>query len=138
LMGTSSTLEENDIAWRDDFGQSLMNSWIASDKSTRIPISTFQLALQLHGVEVDVEEVECMLANMVYRVSPSIRLLLLCISRALISFAVDGRREDEKEKRIRIRKADSQGYMKGYISHEKSMVVLAKTNPFPNLNSIAR
>jgi hypothetical protein len=47
-----------------------MNSWIASDKSTRIPISTFQLALQLHGVEVDVEEVECMLANMVYRVSP--------------------------------------------------------------------
>jgi hypothetical protein len=49
----------------------LINSWIASDKSTRIPISTFQLALQLHGVEVDVEEVECMLANMVYRVSPS-------------------------------------------------------------------
>jgi len=46
-----------------------MISWIASDKSTRIPISTFQLALELHGVEVDVEEVECMLANMVYRVS---------------------------------------------------------------------
>lgn len=48
----------------------LMNRWIASDKSTRIPISTFQLALELHGVEVDVDEVECMLANMVYRVSP--------------------------------------------------------------------
>ena len=38
----------------------------------------------------------------------------------------------------RHRKADIKGYMKGYISHEKSMVVLAKTNPFPNLNSIAR
>lgn len=36
------------------------------------------------------------------------------------------------------KKADMQGYMKGYISHEKLMVVLAKTNPFPNLNSIAR
>ena len=48
----------------------LMYRWIASDKSTRIPISTFQLALELHGVMVDVDEVECMLANMVYRVSP--------------------------------------------------------------------
>ena len=47
----------------------LMYRWIASDKSTRIPISTFQLALELHGVMVDVDEVECMLANMVYRVS---------------------------------------------------------------------
>jgi hypothetical protein len=24
------------------------------------------------------------------------------------------------------------GFIKGYISHEKSMVVLAKANPFPN------
>jgi hypothetical protein len=64
-MEASPTLKEF------DFELELMNSWIASDKSTRIPISTFQLALRLHGVEVDVEEVECMLANMVYRVSPS-------------------------------------------------------------------
>jgi hypothetical protein len=49
------------------------NRWIASDKSTRIPISTFQLALELHGVIVDVDEVECMLANMVYRVSSYLR-----------------------------------------------------------------
>jgi len=46
-----------------------MSSWIASDKSTRIPISTFQTALELHDVESDAEEVECMLANMVFRVS---------------------------------------------------------------------
>lgn len=31
-----------------------------------------------------------------------------------------------------------QGYMKGYISHEKQMVVLAKTNPFPSLSSVPR
>jgi len=34
--------------------------------------------------------------------------------------------------------AHLQGFMKGYISHEKQMVVLAKTAPFPNLNTIAR
>ena len=43
--------------------------WIASDKSSRISISTFQLALKLHEVEVDSDEVECMVANMIYRVS---------------------------------------------------------------------
>jgi hypothetical protein len=133
-MEASPTLEENDIAWRDEFEPKLMNSWIASDKSTRIPISTFQLALELHGVEVDVEEVECMLANMVYRVSPSSfpthtsPSFPIYTSPSFISYSY---REEGLE-------ANRQGYMKGYISHEKSMVVLAKTNPFPNLNSIAR
>lgn len=42
--------------------------WIASDKSSRLPVSTFQLALKLHGVDVDSDEVECMVANMIYRV----------------------------------------------------------------------
>ena len=45
--------------------------WIASDKSTRVPISTFRTALKLHGVEAEGEEVECMVANMIYRVSDS-------------------------------------------------------------------
>lgn len=36
-------------------------------------------------------------------------------------------------------KADGQGFIKGYISHEKQMVVLAsKTPPFPALASMAR
>lgn len=42
--------------------------WIASDKSSRIPLSTFRTALELHGVEVDADEVECMVANMISRV----------------------------------------------------------------------
>ncbi|ORY31023.1 hypothetical protein BCR39DRAFT_527825 [Naematelia encephala] len=42
-------------------------AWIASDKSTRMPIETFRIALALHGVEVDADEVECMVANMVFR-----------------------------------------------------------------------
>nr|ODN89409.1 COP9 signalosome complex subunit 12 [Cryptococcus depauperatus CBS 7841] len=72
-------------------------AWIVSDKSSRIPLSTFQLALKLHGVEVEADEMECMVANMIYR-----------------------------------------GYLKGYISHEKKMVVLAKANPFPKMATIAR
>ncbi|WOO80549.1 Protein CSN12 [Vanrija pseudolonga] len=73
-------------------------AWIASDKSSRVPISTFQTALRLHGVNVDSDEVECMVANMIYR-----------------------------------------GFIKGYISHEKQMVVLAsKTPPFPALASMVR
>ncbi|CAD6564634.1 MAG: COP9 signalosome (CSN) subunit [Tremellales sp. Tagirdzhanova-0007] len=72
-------------------------AWIASDKSTRVPISTFRTALKLHGVEAEGEEVECMVANMIYR-----------------------------------------GFMKGYISHEKQTVVLAKTGPFPRLSSMPR
>jgi hypothetical protein len=44
-------------------------AWLASDRSSRIPVATFQTALRLHGVEADADEVECMLANMIYRVS---------------------------------------------------------------------
>ena len=49
-------------------------SWTVSDKSTRIPISTFQLALSIHQINVDSDEVECMVANMIYRVSSHNRL----------------------------------------------------------------
>lgn len=46
--------------------------WTASDKSTRIPISTFRKALDIHAIDVDSDEVECMVANMIYRVSPNL------------------------------------------------------------------
>lgn len=66
----SPSMSESELGlWTIHTRQRLMNSWIASDKSTRIPISTFQTALELHDVESDAEEVECMLANMVFRVS---------------------------------------------------------------------
>lgn len=87
--------------------------WIASDKSTRIPLSTFRVALELHNVDVDADEVECMVANMIYRVSCA-----TTTARQVIAYM--------------------KGFMKGYISHEKQMVVLAKIMPFPNLTTIAR
>ncbi|KAJ7245685.1 hypothetical protein C8J57DRAFT_1361426 [Mycena rebaudengoi] len=64
--------------------------WVASDKGTRIPLVMFHSALRISGTDVDLEEAECLVANMVYK-----------------------------------------GFMRGYISHEKQMVVLASTNAFP-------
>ena len=67
-------------------------SWRAVNHPTRLPISSVHKALQMSGIDVAVEEAECIIANMIYR-----------------------------------------GYVKGYISHEKQMVVLAAKDPFPSL-----
>jgi hypothetical protein len=69
------------------------SSWLAVDKSTRMPISLFHTGLQVAGVHVDLEEAECYVANMIYK-----------------------------------------GLMRGYISHEKQTVVLAKENSFPKVS----
>ena len=58
--------------------------WIASDKSTRIPLSTFQTALSIHQIDADADEVECMVANMVFRVS---RVEIAAFARAQRSLA---------------------------------------------------
>jgi hypothetical protein len=52
----------------------------------------FHAALSISGMEVPLEEAECLLANQIYK-----------------------------------------GFMKGYISHEKQMVVLSNVNAFPRL-----
>jgi hypothetical protein len=70
-----------------------LHSWVSSAKGTRIPLSMFHCALRISGIkDVELEEAECLVANMVYK-----------------------------------------GFMHGYISHEKQMVVLAATNAFPRL-----
>ncbi|KAF3189760.1 COP9 signalosome (CSN) subunit [Orbilia oligospora] len=63
----------------------------AGDSKTRIPVDHFKAAVSWKsGVELETEEVECYLANMIYK-----------------------------------------GYIKGYISREKGMVVLSGSNAFP-------
>jgi COP9 signalosome complex subunit 12 len=57
-----------------------------------MPVADFHTALCVSGMDVPVEEAECLVANMIYK-----------------------------------------GFMRGYISHEKQMVVLANTNAFPRL-----
>ncbi|KZP13439.1 hypothetical protein FIBSPDRAFT_835052 [Athelia psychrophila] len=66
--------------------------WVASQKSTRIPLAMFHAALRISGVAVDADEAECYVAGMIYK-----------------------------------------GFVRGYISHEKQIVVLAGTNTFPRL-----
>jgi len=41
--------------------------WVASQKSTRIPISMFHSSLRISGIIVDMEEAECLVANMIYK-----------------------------------------------------------------------
>jgi hypothetical protein len=64
------------------------------DRSNKLDISLFRTALQFAGVTVDDDEVECMLANMIYK-----------------------------------------GYIRGYLSHEKRVLVLSQKDPFPGLDS---
>jgi COP9 signalosome complex subunit 12 len=70
----------------------VISSWVVSEKSNRIPVAMFHCSLRVSGMDVSLEEAECLVANMVYK-----------------------------------------GYMRGYMSHEKQMVVLANTNAFPRL-----
>lgn len=42
-------------------------SWIVSNKPVHVPLSAFQLALKVSGLDVSQEEVECLLANMIYK-----------------------------------------------------------------------
>lgn len=46
-------------------------SWLALDKPSRVTVEAFQVGLRLSGVTVDSAEVECMVANMIYKVRPS-------------------------------------------------------------------
>lgn len=57
-----------------------------------MPISMFHMGLKIAGIDMDVDEAECYVANMIYK-----------------------------------------GFIRGYISHEKQMVVLAATNSFPRV-----
>ncbi|KAF9930062.1 COP9 signalosome (CSN) subunit [Linnemannia zychae] len=65
------------------------------DKSNKLNIELFQKALAFVGVDIEEEEVECMLANMIYK-----------------------------------------GYIRGYLSHEKKVLVLSQKDPFPSLESL--
>lgn len=64
-------------------------------KASQIPLSLFQLALAMQGIEMGMDEVECVIANLIYR-----------------------------------------KYIRGYLSHQHKVAVVAKASPFPPLNTI--
>ena len=58
--------------------------------SSQVPLSRVASALKYMGMSTDLDEVECILANLIYR-----------------------------------------GYVRGYLSHMKRVLVLSKKEPFP-------
>ena len=75
-------------------------------RKSRIPIINFATALRLGGQTVEDDEVECLLANQIYKV----RFDCLLFDSSLTFL---------------------EGLMKGYISREHQMVVLNKKGAFP-------
>jgi len=72
-----------------------VHRYTTMDRINKLSLSLFQTALAFVGVTADEDEVECMLANMIYK-----------------------------------------GYIRGYISHEKRVLVLSQKDPFPSLESL--
>lgn len=64
-------------------------------KAAQIPLVLFEKALKVAGVDIDMDEIECIAANLIAR-----------------------------------------KYVKGYISHKLKVMVVHKTQPFPNLSSV--
>ncbi|EME31558.1 PCI domain-containing protein 2 [Galdieria sulphuraria] len=63
--------------------------------STRLKLPDLQCALKVAGYEMDIDELECCLANLIY-----------------------------------------QGYIKGYIAHQRQILVVSKVDPFPHLKNV--
>ena len=81
-------------------------------RRSRIPLANFAAALRMGGQVVEDDEVECLLANQIYKV---------CATPV----------QNDTERRSNVRLTRLQGLMKGYISREYSMVVLNKKGAFP-------
>ena len=74
------------IAYRNLFKR----CWLILEKSSQISLAQLLKAFKFCGKQVDLDEIECVLANLIYK-----------------------------------------GYIKGYLSHTKRMLVLSKRDPFP-------
>ncbi|TPX34904.1 hypothetical protein SmJEL517_g02568 [Synchytrium microbalum] len=70
--------------------------WMIKGQTTRLPLSAFKDALKFVGEDSSLDEVECLLANMI-----------------------------------------DKGYIKGYLSHEQSTIVLSKDKAFPALLTVS-
>ena len=85
--GTFLLLEQSKIlVYRNLFKK----VFLVSGSQTQLKLHLFERALQHLGEPTDLAEVECVVANLIYR-----------------------------------------GYVKGYISHQKAVLVVSKKDPFP-------
>lgn len=93
--------------------------WTASGKKTRLPISNIMVALKLTGGFASLAEIDPGIAD---------------------QEASGSNKEEERENNM-LDEAECitaamifRGFVRGYISHEKRMVVLAAKDPFPSLS----
>lgn len=93
-------------------------------RTHQLPLDAFLVVLRMMQVEdVDIDEVQCILANLIYMV----------------------RTRSQKHGRSLARDTHSadpvfvscQGHIKGYISHQHQKLVVSKQNPFPPLSSVS-
>lgn len=118
-------------------------------RRSRVPVAEFAAAISLGSEEkVDNDEVECLLANMIYKVSPfpriskSVYCLPSCLVRRQdVCLGRQGSNSQCKHPRLCILVTlvmthllialFVQGLIKGYISRQHGIVVLSKTGAFP-------
>ncbi|KAH8813258.1 hypothetical protein F5884DRAFT_856536 [Xylogone sp. PMI_703] len=95
-------------------------------RRTRVPVAEFAAAISLGSKEtVENDEVECLLANMIYKVS----IKFLASSSAI--FPVNTVAPYQARYRADIVYRIWQNLMKGYIARERGIVVLSKAGAFP-------
>ena len=107
----------------------------AGNRRTRIKVEEFRAAIKLgEGEEVEADEVECLIANMIYKVLmsqvssyrfPSSFLFFSSALWLFLSFSARGK------ERHRADAQHTQNLMKGYIARANGIVVLSKTGAFP-------
>jgi COP9 signalosome complex subunit 12 len=97
--------------------------WLAKDRSTRLSLDMLHRALVWTGMQLDVEEAEWYVATLIHKVSgprrefPHVQCESVTLTQCYFGPFL-------------------QGYMKGYISHERQMVVLSAKDAFPPLSAV--
>ena len=102
-------------------------------RRTRVPVSEFAAAMRLgSNSSLDMDEVECFLANLIYKVSPiQISMVLHASGISLVATIFFTPHFSETADPDQLTHACFQNLMKGYISRERGTVVLSKGGAFP-------
>ena len=100
--------------------------WIIKHRHyTQVDLSLLQGALRVHGIEMDLDELECILANLIFQVLP------FPSHRPRQERNTQSHRHTNTNTHTHTHtQTHTQGSIKGYIAHKKC-VIFSKTDPFP-------
>lgn len=83
----------------------------------QLPLKSFEGALRYLGeTDIDIDETQCIGANLIDKVSYPGEVLLVVM--------------------VTYTHTHLQGYIRGYISHQHQKLVVSKQNPFPLLSAV--